>query len=600
MVDAGNSYKDKVSRLISWGHWFVFANILLAMLAAGRYIVANGLPDTLLGGFYLLANWGGHFAFLAMVLYIVVLFPLTFAVPYSRPLRAIGAVIATLAILLLLVDSSIYKNYHLHINLLIFDLDGFKLGDSIGWPTVGVFLLALLAVELTLANLIWKRLHKFRETNLGGNISTVFISAFLISHLIHIWADATVYQPIVKMDRMFPLSYPSTARSFMTRHGWIDSEEHQEKLRQNVPSRPLNYPLAPLQCTSESTNDVLLILVDSINADLVNRDTMPNLSNLADQGVAFNQHLSSNYYADSALFSLFTGLPADYKQAFAGNDTPAAMIRVASELGYDIKAFGSERYPELAHLFDRPADPATELATASAAEQDIAATNAWLSWQEQRDAAPAISRISYRASDRFSTPDDFHRYIKYPPQPELSEKERVLYRQYLQSLRFVDEQIGRLLNNVDLQKTTVIVTAARGMEPKALIAGSDNFSLANVRVPMIIALPGQQSDRIEQRTSHYDLVPTLMAEHFGCSNDTGDYSIGRNLFADAPQAEAASPLLFIGEANRFALYQDQQISVIDRHGNYNFYDLDYRKKRDGKLSFQSLITLMHDQQRFYQ
>ena len=600
MVDAGNSYKDKVSRLISWGHWFVFANILLAMLTAGRYIVANGLPDTLLGGFYLLANWGGHFAFLAMVLYIVVLFPLTFALPFSRPMRAIGAIIATLAILLLLIDSSIYKNYHLHINLLIFDLDGFKLGDSIGWPTVGVFLLALLAVELTLANLIWKRLHKFRETNLGGNISTVFISAFLISHLIHIWADATVYQPIVKMDRMFPLSYPSTARSFMTRHGWIDSEEHQQKLRENVPSRPLNYPLAPLQCTNDSNNDVLLILVDSINAELVNRDTMPNLSNLADNGVTYSQHLSSNYYADSALFSLFTGLPAGYKQAFADSNTPAAIVRIARQQGYAIEAFGSERYPELAYLFGQTASDQAPATAGSAAEQDIATTNAWLAWQQHRDDTPAISRVSYRASDRFSTPDDFHRYIKYPPQGELSEKERVLYRQYLQSLRFVDEQIGRLLNNIDLQKTTVIVTAARGMETGALISGSENFSPANVRVPMIVALPGQPSARVAQRSSHYDLVPTLMTEHFGCRNDTADYSIGHNLFADAQQADTPSPLLFIGEANRFALYQDEQISVIDRHGNYNFYDLDYRKKRDGKLSFQSLITLMHEQQRFYQ
>ncbi|MGL5327438.1 MAG: DUF3413 domain-containing protein, partial [Aeromonas sp.] len=32
MVETGNPYRDNVSRLITWGHWFSFFNIILAML----------------------------------------------------------------------------------------------------------------------------------------------------------------------------------------------------------------------------------------------------------------------------------------------------------------------------------------------------------------------------------------------------------------------------------------------------------------------------------------------------------------------------------------------------------------------------------------
>ena len=38
MVETGNPYRDNVSRLITWGHWFSFFNIILAMLIATRYL----------------------------------------------------------------------------------------------------------------------------------------------------------------------------------------------------------------------------------------------------------------------------------------------------------------------------------------------------------------------------------------------------------------------------------------------------------------------------------------------------------------------------------------------------------------------------------
>lgn len=40
MVETGNPYRDNVSRLITWGHWFSFFNIILAMLISTRYLGA--------------------------------------------------------------------------------------------------------------------------------------------------------------------------------------------------------------------------------------------------------------------------------------------------------------------------------------------------------------------------------------------------------------------------------------------------------------------------------------------------------------------------------------------------------------------------------
>ncbi|OXE28641.1 hypothetical protein CA163_32835, partial [Vibrio parahaemolyticus] len=51
MVDSGNSYGERVSRLVGWGHWFAFFNIVASMLIGTRYIVQSPWPETLLGQF---------------------------------------------------------------------------------------------------------------------------------------------------------------------------------------------------------------------------------------------------------------------------------------------------------------------------------------------------------------------------------------------------------------------------------------------------------------------------------------------------------------------------------------------------------------------
>ncbi len=80
MVDSGNNYKDKVSQLISWGHWFSFFNIIAAMLLGTRYIAYSGWPETLLGQTYQIVTWIGHFGFLVFAVYILLIFPATFII----------------------------------------------------------------------------------------------------------------------------------------------------------------------------------------------------------------------------------------------------------------------------------------------------------------------------------------------------------------------------------------------------------------------------------------------------------------------------------------------------------------------------------------
>ncbi len=114
--------KDRVSRLINWGHWFAFFNGFLAMIVGSRYLESVGYPETWIGWGYLGVSTIGHFSFLAFIVYLVLLFPVTLLLPYSRILRGYAAVVATLGLCIMLYDTIVYDDYGVHLSPFAVDL----------------------------------------------------------------------------------------------------------------------------------------------------------------------------------------------------------------------------------------------------------------------------------------------------------------------------------------------------------------------------------------------------------------------------------------------------------------------------------------------
>lgn len=76
----------------------------------------------------------------------------------------------------------------------------------------------------------------------------IFITAFIASHLMYIWADANFYRPITMQRANYPLSHPMTAQKFLERYGYLDQAEYQRKIQQegNPSALSIEYPLKPL------------------------------------------------------------------------------------------------------------------------------------------------------------------------------------------------------------------------------------------------------------------------------------------------------------------------------------------------------------------
>lgn len=309
--------RDKIARLISWGHWFTFFNILLVLAIGTLYIEASELPETALGVLYLIVNWLGHFAFLPFITFIILLFPFCLLIPYTRILRGIATLVASLGLIALVADALFYRNYGYHLNTyslsqLATDAESIFAGASF-LILLGMLLIfvVLLVFELALANIAWKRLDKLREKHWGASFGAVFVLCFLSSHSIHVWADAVFYTPITKQDDMFPLSYPTTAKTLMSKHGLLVEQRHEatQQLIRSGTSIQLHYPIRELQCARvpEAPN-TLVVAIQSLNADgLQNlQDAVPELSR-------FNSTVIGHPNTDSGMFELIYALPDLYE-----------------------------------------------------------------------------------------------------------------------------------------------------------------------------------------------------------------------------------------------------------------------------------------------
>ncbi|MGI2158091.1 DUF3413 domain-containing protein [Shewanella baltica] len=584
--------RDRVSRLINWGHWFAFFNGILAMIVGSRYLGSVGYPETWYGWVYLSVSTIGQFSFLAFIAYLICLFPLTLILPYSKILRGVAAVIATLSLCILLYDTIVYADYGMHLSPFAFDLAWADLNALLHGTSYIVTPLAIIAIELTAANFLWKRIEKIQKLNLGNKVITLVGICFVSSHLIHIWADAADITEITRFDDTYPLSYPATARSFMESHG-IDGSSQGDDVNHNT--SVLNYPEQPLTCQADTKINVLMITIDSLRADMVDGKSMPFLQQYTENNQSFTQHFSGGNQFRTGMFSLLYGLQGSYGDARIFNSTSPLMTRSFQQAGYELGLFLPETNLNLrsSQAMFNDFNPVIAKETNGSADADlhtVASFNEWHSIQNK----PWFALVNLKAPENFDTPVGFLGIETVKADPALMPAQKVLFNQYRQSLYFVDQQLKTMLANVP-KDTLVIITGVNG---KMFTSNSDeanrNLSPQSVKVPLVIHWPNTGASKVKYRTSHYGIAPTLMTHVLGCTNNTTEYSAGRSLLQPSKET-----WIYIGDSRIFAIYQEAEVTVIDRHGKYRIYDENYEHRLNKKMSAPELIEVMREGRRFY-
>ncbi|EJL6389255.1 DUF3413 domain-containing protein [Vibrio vulnificus] len=598
--------------------WFILVNALVLMLIASRYFAfLPEFPTDPLGITFILAGTWGQMTLLAAIIGLVTIPTLFLPKPFRNGTQAL---IASLGVATLFIDTIVFAQYRFHINAVVLEL--VMSGQIVSFPLI-TWLMVIGGVALLLAAQWWtirwlENGAPVRALKLGRKFALLTFAALLATNAIHIWAAAHAYQPVTTVKRYLPLFYPATADKFMRKQGWVDEEalERQKALafkRKN----DLNYPLAPLQTQPvEKPLNIMLLVVDSWRADTFNADNTPNMWKYAQSGVVFNNHIATGNATRTGIFGLFYGIPGTYWHGFLANQQSPVLIDRLQALDYQLGIFTAAqlRKPEFNQtVFTKVENLRIGSRGNWPSELDADLTQDWLAWYDQRDKSkPTFSFLFYDAPHGYDFPVDFE--PKY--EPMLKEVNYLklnndtdptpFFNRYKTSVRYVDSMATKVLDKLkesgDLENTLVIVTGDHGQEMndnKLNFWGhNSNFTDAQVNVPFAIFGPGVDAAKMqwssEALTSHQDVVPTLMKHYLGVTNDVKDYSVGEDLLGDAVKRDWIISSNYSG----YAIITDDNILEVSGGGQYQFMDKTNRQLKDQQPNFTYLQQALEQISRF--
>jgi membrane-anchored protein YejM (alkaline phosphatase superfamily) len=583
MVTHRQRYREKVSQMVSWGHWFALFNILLSLVIGSRYLFIADWPTTLAGRIYSYVSIIGHFSFLVFATYLLILFPLTFIVGSQRLMRFLSVILATAGMTLLLIDSEVFTRFHLHLNPIVWQLvinpDENEMARD--WQLMFISVPVILLLELVFATWSWQKLRSLtRRRRFARPLAAFLFIAFIASHVVYIWADANFYRPITMQRANLPLSYPMTARRFLEKHGLLDAQEYQRRLIEqgNPDAVSVQYPLSELRYRDMGTGqNVLLITVDGLNYSRFEKQ-MPALAGFAEQNISFTRHMSSGNTTDNGIFGLFYGISPSYMDGILSTRTPAALITALNQQGYQLGLFSSDGFTSPLYRQALLSDFSMPSVRTQSDEQTA---TQWINW---------LGRYAQEDNRWFS-------WVSFNGTNIDDSNQQAFSRKYSRAAGNVDDQINRVLNALrdsgKLDNTVVIITAGRGI-PLSEEEETFDWSHGHLQVPLVIHWPGTPAQRINALTDHTDLMTTLMQRLLHVSTPASEYSQGQDLF----NPQRRHYWVTAADNDTLAITTPKKTLVLNNNGKYRTYNLRGDRVKDEKPQLSLLLQVLTDEKRF--
>ena len=556
MVTNSRNYREKVSQMISWGHWFTLFNIIFSLVLSSRYLFFFDWPGTLFGCIYVIVSWLGHFSFVIFACYLLIIFPITFIIGSQRLLIFLYTVLTTTILTFLIFDITVFSRYNLHLTPLLWELlINPKNGEMAReWQLMFICVPIIFLIEMLFATWSWQKLRSLNRQRFAKPLVGIFITAFIASHLMYIWADANFYRPITMQRANYPLSYPMTARKFLERYGYLDQAEYQRKIQQegNPSALSIEYPLKPLSYQKQTAKyNLLLLVVDNLGYQDTIQD-IPALNDFKAISTQFNQHLSAGMQNQRALFGLFYGLSPSYLDSILNSRKSSALIEALKHHNYQFGLFSSDGFSS--PLF-RHAILADYSLPENTAGNDYQTTNEWVKWLNNIE--NNIRWFSFLNINGFDNRN--------------SQSDNKLQ---------LDNEIKRIFDALKqknmLNNTVVVITANHNgnitpHEPTRWTT-NNKFNLQQMKVPLWIYWPNTPPQQINKLTSHQDIMTTLMQRLLYVNNAPEDYSQGEDLFTpkrNLPWVLSGDEQVMIINFPNKTLYinQNREVYIFDDEGN---------------------------------
>jgi membrane-anchored protein YejM (alkaline phosphatase superfamily) len=614
------SYRSCALRsLFRWWGWQLLITTASALAVAARYYSVVEVDDSPASLAFRAIMLVAHFTALSAVL----LTPALAAILIRAPawiVLPLGALCSISTVLALLIDTQVYQLYRFHINAGVMNLllggaaaETFDFSAS-NYALATALAFAIIAASSLFAWWSWRYVrHTAGHPRLARVVIVALLSAILSFHGLHVWADASAREALLEQTDVLPLGYAATAKRSLRALG-VDVRTRPLATRLPAEDRSgLAYPLYPLHCrppTDELPN-IVFIVIDSWRFDALDAQVTPNLHALARRSARFMDHHSGGNATRMGVFSLFYSIPGTYwHRMLAERQGPLFMTELLLH-GYDVQAFRSA--PLFSPEFDRTVFAAIDGVRLrsdgdDAAERDEDLTRDFLSYLDRRSPrTPFSALLFYDSPHKLAFPAG----SPLPFQPSAADVNYLrldsrtdavpLHNRYRNSVHYVDGLIGRVVAAMNqrglLDNSIIVVTGDHGQEfndnGRNYWGHGSNFTRYQTGVPLILYSPGLRPAVYRHRTTHFDIVPTLLREHFGCVEPFHFYSVGQSLF-EAGGREA----IVVSEYRDFAIVTADKIAVVREQG-MQVLDASYGAIRDRHLDPALIAMALEQKSRFY-
>lgn len=462
-----------------------------------------------------------------------------------------------------LLDGYVYDLYGFHLNGMVLNLvltpggvNSMAAGLSTYLVLVAV-VVALVAVQtcLLVAVLKFPKLGRFgagkftkRRTVACAAVLALLIAAEKLTYAFCVFRS---YGPVPAASAAFPVYIPLTFSTQLRRMGFKGELDPALRLGAAGVSH-LRYPLQPLQFDpAVKPLNVMWLVSESLRWDMMDPEIMPAACAFGDRALRFARHYSGGNGTRMGMFSMFYGLTGNYWQPFlAEHRGPVLMDRVI-DAGYELLLYTSAEFsfPEMDRtVFSRVTK--SQLHEGKAPERwrrDRENLDQIFAALDRRDAAKPFFTFMFFESPHapYTFPEECALSKPYVADlnyltMDLKKDIGAIKNSYINAVRHLDTQLERVFKYLErknlLDSTIVLVTGDHGEEfmEKGRWGHHSAFSEEQIRVPLILHVPGVSRARIDRLTSHLDLPATILPR-LGVKNPAEDYCLGVDLVAGPPR-----------------------------------------------------------------
>lgn len=550
-------YSKKLLRLISWSHWFTFCNIIAAILLSSLYLLAEPLPETSLGQFYLFTNWFGHIAFLTFVGFVILVFPIILIFPSTRFIRGYSSFIFTIYLSILVLDAFTYSalGYHLNaqsseqiIQLISSQID--KDAQDF-WLTTLIVTSLILAFQLLVSNYVWRHINQLQQTHIARYGGLLLAVCFICSHLSHIWADAELDYDVLQQDNVLPFSYPTTAKTLLTKYGLFEKDFYLEnrtkplRLIKDIPEYP-TIKNCPVPSKKIKQSAIIVLNKNQLSAKQISQFSQRATTNVT----RVSQHIDDANLND-AWFNFFYGLPTIYQENILNQNTSPLWFQLINN-------------KKLAKSFTIVSDSITE----NQNNGEITTINSFPKWlkAEFNQLTFLNNAASLVFGDKLTlTTEQTGLHIFYFDNDDDYQLEL-----------FVDALLLSQAKNKN--KDMIWVSSLGNLEPMN----------AFLNKPVLFISPNLDSEKIRVLTSNMDVQATFIKQWLKCPITESQYTTGTDILTLDKNRIIANT-----NNNGMMIYDKDKSIFVNKDGNFEGYSRRLAAPIQSKSNYPLLIDGVH-------